>query len=38
VDTPLSRIPMKFVDVRVVLDEHDKWEKLYQELFVGKGG
>lgn len=37
VDTPLSKLPMKFIDVRVVLDEHDKWEKLYQELFVGKG-
>lgn len=38
VDTPLGRVPMKFVDVRVILDEHDKWEKLYRELFGGKGG
>lgn len=38
VDTPLNRVPMKFVDVRVILDEHDKWEKLYRELFGGKGG
>ena len=33
VDTPLNRIPMKFVDARVALDEFQKWEKLYAELF-----
>jgi len=33
VDTPLNRIPMKFVDARVALDEFQKWEKLYEELF-----
>jgi len=35
VDTPLNRIPMKFVDARVQLDEYTKWEKLYGELFSG---
>ena len=33
VDTPLNKIPMKFVDARVALDEYQKWEKLYEELF-----
>jgi len=33
VDTPLNKIPMKFVDARVALDEYQKWEKLYDELF-----
>ena len=34
VDTPLSKIPMKFVDARVTLDEYQKWEKLYEDLFL----
>jgi iron(III) transport system substrate-binding protein len=33
VDTPLNKMPMKFVDARVQLDEYQKWEKLYDELF-----
>jgi len=33
VDTPLNKLPMKFVDARVTLDEYDKWVKLYEELF-----
>ena len=33
VDTPLNRIPLKFVDARVTLDEYDKWVKLYEEIF-----
>jgi len=33
VDTPLNKIPMKFVDARVQLDEFQKWEKLYADLF-----
>ncbi|MEP7067848.1 MAG: extracellular solute-binding protein [Usitatibacter sp.] len=33
VDTPLNKIPMKFVDARVALDEFTKWEKLYAETF-----
>jgi iron(III) transport system substrate-binding protein len=36
VDTPLNKLPMKFVDARVTLDEYDKWVKLYEEIF-GKG-
>ena len=34
VDTPLNKIPMKFVDARVALDEYQKWEKIYEELFL----
>jgi iron(III) transport system substrate-binding protein len=34
VDTPLNKIPMKFVDARVALDEYQKWEKLYEDLFL----
>ena len=33
VDTPLNKIPMKFVDARIQLDEFQKWEKLYADLF-----
>jgi iron(III) transport system substrate-binding protein len=33
VDTPLNKIPMKFVDSRVQLDEFQKWEKLYSDIF-----
>ena len=33
VDTPLNKMPMKFVDARVAIDEYQKWEKLYDELF-----
>ena len=33
VDTPLNKVPMKFVDARVALDEFQKWEKLYEQLF-----
>ena len=36
IDTPLNKIPMKFVDARVALDEFQKWEKLYDELFSRK--
>jgi ABC-type Fe3+ transport system substrate-binding protein len=36
VDTPLNKLPLKFVDARVTLDEYDKWVKLYEEIF-GKG-
>jgi iron(III) transport system substrate-binding protein len=32
VDTPLNRMPIKFVDPKVVLDENDKWSKLYEEI------
>ena len=33
VDSPLARLPLKFVDARVMLDEYDKWVKLYEEIF-----
>jgi len=33
VDTPLNKLPMKFVDARVTLDEYEKWAKLYEEIF-----
>ena len=35
VETPLSKVPMKFVDVRSTLDQYEKWMKLYTELFSG---
>ncbi len=34
VDTPLNKVPMKFVDARVSIDEYDKWKNLYEELFI----
>jgi iron(III) transport system substrate-binding protein len=37
VDSPLNKLPLKFVDPRVTLDEYDKWENLYQEIFGGGG-
>jgi iron(III) transport system substrate-binding protein len=36
VDTPLNKVPMKFVDAAATLDEGDKWDKLYEALFSGK--
>jgi ABC-type Fe3+ transport system substrate-binding protein len=33
VDTPLNKLPLKFVDPRVTLDQYDKWVNLYQEIF-----
>ncbi len=36
IDTPLSKVPMTFVDARVSIDEYDKWKNLYEELF-GRG-
>jgi iron(III) transport system substrate-binding protein len=36
VETPYSKLPLRFVDARVMLDEREKWTKLYDELF-GKG-
>jgi iron(III) transport system substrate-binding protein len=37
VDTPLNKLPMKFVDARVTIDEYDKWKNLYEELFLARG-
>jgi len=36
VDTPLNRLPMKFVDARVVLDDYEKWTRTYQDIFAVK--
>jgi len=36
IDTPLNRMPMKFVDAKVAIDEYDKWKTLYGQLF-GRG-
>jgi iron(III) transport system substrate-binding protein len=33
VDTPLNKIPMKFVDAATTLDQGQKFEKLYEEIF-----
>jgi len=33
VDTPLNKLPLKFVDPSVTLDQYDKWVNLYQDLF-----
>ena len=37
VDSPFTKGPMKFVDSRVMLDEYDKWNKLYEDIFGAKG-
>lgn len=36
VETPFSKTPMKFVDARMMLDEYQKWTRLYEELFAAK--
>jgi ABC-type Fe3+ transport system substrate-binding protein len=33
IDTPLNKMPMTFVDPRVMIDEYDKWTNLYMDLF-----
>ncbi len=33
IDTPLNKIPLMVVDPKVILDEQQKWSKLYGELF-----
>ena len=33
VDTPLNKLPLKFVDPGVTLDQYDKWVNLYQDIF-----
>ena len=37
VDTPLNKIPMKFVDARVALDEYHKWKGLYRSCSISAG-
>ena len=32
VSTPLSKLPLRFMDHKVVLDQNDKWSKLYEEI------
>jgi iron(III) transport system substrate-binding protein len=32
VDTKLNKMPIKFIDPKVVLDENDKWSKLYEDI------
>jgi iron(III) transport system substrate-binding protein len=32
IDTKLNKMPIKFVDPKVVLDENDKWSKLYEDI------
>ena len=35
ISTPLNKFPLKFIDPKVVLDEIDKWSKLYKETITG---
>ncbi len=37
IDTPLNKVPMKFVDAKVAIDEYDKWKNLYRQLFNIRG-
>ena len=37
VDNPFSKGPLKFVDARMMLDEYEKWNKLYEDIFSAKG-
>jgi ABC-type Fe3+ transport system substrate-binding protein len=37
VDTPLNKVPMKFVEAKVAIDEYDKWKGLYRQLFNIRG-
>jgi len=37
VETPFGKQAMKFVDARMMLDEYEKWNKLYEEIFLAKG-
>lgn len=34
IDTPLNKMPLELVDPKVMLDEHAKWTKLYEDLFL----
>jgi iron(III) transport system substrate-binding protein len=37
VESPFGKGALKFVDSRLMLDEYEKWNKLYEELFSAKG-
>ena len=34
VDTPLNKVALEIVDPKAMIDEHDKWTKLYEDLFL----
>jgi iron(III) transport system substrate-binding protein len=34
VETPLNKMPLEMVDPKVMIDEHQKWTRLYEELFL----
>ena len=38
VESPLGKTPLRFVDSRLMLDEYEKWTKLYEEIFAPKRG
>src|SRR5258708_8035832 len=35
VGNPAQKLPLKFIDPAVVLDQSDKWKKLYEEIVLG---
>jgi iron(III) transport system substrate-binding protein len=35
VDTPLNKFPHEIIDPTIALDEGDKWDKLWSNLFLG---
>ena len=37
VKTPLNQFPMKLLDPKVALDEHDKWSALFKEIILNPG-
>lgn len=37
VENPFNKGALKFVDARLMLDEYEKWNKLYEEIFGAKG-
>ena len=37
VESPFGKTPVRFVDSRLMIDEYEKWSKLYAEIFSPKG-
>jgi iron(III) transport system substrate-binding protein len=37
IDAKLNKIPLKFMDLPMLLDENDKWNKLYNDIVVKQG-
>ena len=35
VEDPAQKLQLRFVDPAVILDEHDKWKKLWAEIVLG---